>query len=256
MVSTAGPGGVQSLHRSLDLLEVIAARGGHLPLAELSEACGVPMATAHRLLRTLVERGYVRQRPDRRYALGFRLVPLGRTAGGLLDDAVHDELAGLVAALGESANLAVLDGVHAQYVAQAPSAYAMRMFTQVGHRVQLHCTGVGKAMLAHLDDDAVADVVAEVGLPRHTEHTVTSPARLRSALARVRADGYAVDEQEQEIGVRCVAVPVLGVGVPMAVSVSGPVTRVDDALVTRAVPALTAAAARIAGGPTATRRES
>ena len=247
-MSTTAGGGVQSLHRSLDLvsaLEAAGAHGGHLPLAELAEAAGIPAATAHRLLRTLVERGYVRQRPDRRYALGFRLVPLGTTATALLGDVAEAVLADLVADLGETANLAVLAGPRAEYVAQVPGRYAMRMFTQVGHRVALHSTGVGKALLAQLDDVAVAAVAAREGLTGHTEHTLTTLPSLRAALAQVRERGYAEDQQEQELGVRCVAVPVGGAGVGMAVSISGPLTRVTDEVVERAVPALQAAAVRL-----------
>lgn len=255
-MSTTAPGGVQSLHRSLDLLEAIAAHGGHLSLGELSEASSIPAPTVHRLLRTLLERGYVRQRADRRYALGYRLVPLGTSATALMGETVRSVLADLVGELGESANLAVLSGHQAEYVAQVPSAHAMRMFTQVGHRVELHCTGVGKAMLAHLEESVVAEVIAAVGLPRRTEHTLATAPLLHAALARVREDGFALDEQEQELGVRCVAVPVTGAGVAMAVSVSGPLTRLDDALVARAVPALRAAAARIGGGRAPTREDA
>lgn len=252
-MSTTAAGGVQSLHRSLDLvaaLEAAGTHGGHLALAELAQAAGIPAATAHRLLRTLVERGFVRQRPDRRYALGFRLVPLGTTAATLLDEVAAGVLADLVAELGETANLAVLAGPRAEYVAQAPGRYAMRMFTQVGHRVALHCTGVGKALLAQLDDGDVAAIAEREGLPRHTEHTVTSLPALLASLARVRAEGYAEDREEQEPGVRCVAVPVPGAGVGMAVSVSGPLTRVTDEVVARAVPALRAAAVRLTDGRT------
>ena len=78
------PGGVQSVHRALDLLEVVAARGGTLTIGEISALTGIPLPTAHRLLRTLVDRGYMRQAPDRRYALGFRLVPLGASAGAMV----------------------------------------------------------------------------------------------------------------------------------------------------------------------------
>ncbi len=122
----------------------------------------------------------------------------------------------------------------------------MRMFTEVGRRVDLHCTGVGKVMLAQLDDEAVAAIVRRTGLPRVTEHTITTETGLREALAVVRREGHALDEQEQELGVRCVAVPV---GTPptwMAVSVSGPVPRMTDDVVRRALSLLHAAAQRLA----------
>ncbi len=240
--------GVQSVHRALDLVETVAAHGGHLSIGEIAGATGVPLPTVHRLLRTLVDRGYMRQMPNRRYALGFRLVPLGAEAGSMVGADTEGVLSGLVDALGETANLAILSGSHAEYVAQVPSRHTMRMFTEVGRRVELHCTGVGKALLAQLDDDRVREVVGRVGLPAHTPLTHVTEDSLLADLHRVRARGYALDEQEQETGVRCVAVPVGPGPAPwIAVSVSGPVTRMTDEVVGRAVPLLVAAGARLTG---------
>ncbi len=243
--------GVQSVHRALDLVEIVAARGGQLSIGEVAAACDIPLATIHRLLRTLVDRGYMRQLPDRRYALGSRLVPLGVTARSLVGADTERVLTGLVDALGESANLALLAGDRAEYVAQAPSRHSMRMFTEVGRRVDLHCTGVGKALLARLDDQRVGEVVRRVGLPALTPHTHTTEAGLREDLAVIRARGYALDEEEQELGVRCVAVAVGPRASGTAVSVSGPVTRMTDDLVARAVPLLRSAGARlvVSGAP-------
>ncbi len=232
-------GGVQSLHRALDLVEVVAAHGGQLTIGGIATATGLPLPTVHRLLRTLVDRGYMRQLPDRRYALGFRLVPLGAAAGSMVGADTDLVLGRLVDALGETANLAVLSGSHAEYVAQVPSRHTMRMFTEVGRQVDLHCTGVGKALLGQLDDARVRQLVRRAGLHRKTEHTLVTEADLMADLTEVRARGYALDEQEQEAGVRCVAVPVGPEPMSwMAVSVSGPVTRMTDALVSRAVPLL------------------
>jgi IclR family acetate operon transcriptional repressor len=157
----------------------------------------------------------------------------------------------LVDRLGETANLAVLTGDHAEYVAQAPSRHAMRMFTEVGRRVELHCTGVGKALLAQLDDAQVVDIVRRVGLSAYTSYTITSEASLRTSLEQIRANGYAIDEQEQEDGVRCVAVPVTSSGLTthMAVSVSGPTVRMTQDVVARAIPLLKEAAVQLTSGP-------
>ena len=232
-------GGVQSLHRALDLLEVVAAQGGHLTIGEIATATGLPLPTTHRLLRTLVDRGYMRQMPNRRYALGFRLVPLGAAAVSTVGSDTEVVLGRLVEALGETANLAVLSGSHAEYVAQVPSRHSMRMFTEVGRQVDLHSTGVGKALLGQLADSRVREIVRRAGLHQQTEHTVVTEDALLADLARVRSRGYALDEQEQEAGVRCVAVPVGPELMSwMAVSVSGPVTRMTDQLIERAVPLL------------------
>lgn len=242
-VTTAPPGGVQSVHRALDLLEIVATRPAGVSMADVALATGIPLPTTHRLMRTLTDRGYLRQLPNRQYALGFRLVPLGKAAHVLMGADADSVLADLVEELGETANLAVLTGDHAEYVAQVPSRFAMRMFTEVGRRVELHCTGVGKALLSQLSDAEVAAIVHRVGLPGYTPHTITTETALRAAISRIRRDGYALDEQEQELGVRCVAVPIAGPGPSfMAVSVSGPVTRMTDAVLERAVPLLRSAA--------------
>lgn len=238
-------GGVQSLNRALDVLEAIAARGGRLPVGEIAAATGLPVPTTHRLLRTLLDRGYVHQASDRRYALGVRLVPLGALAGSLVGVDAETVLSGLVDDLGETANLAMMSGSRAQYVAQVPGRHTMRMFTEVGRMVDLHSTGVGKALLARLDDEQALDHVRRVGLSRCTDHTLVTEEALLADLAVVRHRGYALDEQEQEVGVRCVAVAV-GEPLPwLAVSVSGPVTRMTDELVDRAVPLLRAAARQL-----------
>ena len=247
--ATRPASGVQSVGRALDLLEILADAGGQLGIGEMASRTDIPLPTIHRLLQTLVDRGYVRRLASRRYALGFRLVPLGQSAGSLLGADAQVVLGGLVDALGESANLAALSGDHAEYVAQVPSRHSMRMFTEVGRRVELHCTGVGKALLAGLDDEQVAGIVRRVGTPAYTEHTVTTADDLRAALDVVRRQGYAIDEQEQELGVRCVAVAVpLGSPATLAVSVSGPSPRMSDEVVARAVPLLQDAARRLATG--------
>jgi len=239
--------GVQSVNRALDVVEVVVDRGGQLSIAEIAAATGLPLPTAHRLLQTLMGRGYMHQLPNRQYALGFRLIPLGAAAGRRLADQAGSVLADLVTATGESANLAVLSGDHAEYVAQVPSRHSMRMFTEVGRRVELHCTGVGKAMLAQLDPADVTEIVRRVGMPAYTPHTVTGEAALLAELETIRDRGYALDEQEQELGVRCasVAVPHPSFGWS-AVSVSGPVTRMTDDLVAKAVPLLQHSAQRLA----------
>jgi IclR family acetate operon transcriptional repressor len=109
-----------------------------------------------------------------------------------------------------------------------------------------HCTAVGKAMLASSPDDEVRALLGRTGLPRHTEHTVTDPEELLAQLAEVRERGYAVDEGEQEVGVRCVAVAVPGSTLRLAMSVSGPAPRMSDELVVHAVPVLQDAAAGVA----------
>jgi IclR family acetate operon transcriptional repressor len=132
------------------------------------------------------------------------------------------------------------------YVAQVPSRHSVRMFTEVGRRVHTHDSGVGKAILAQLDDVAVRRIVASAGMPTPTARSHGTFAELRADLAEIRERGYSVDDGEQEIGVRCFAVAVPGSPIPTAISVSGPDSRVTAAFGERALPLLRAAAAGIA----------
>ncbi|SDQ42467.1 IclR family transcriptional regulator [Quadrisphaera sp. DSM 44207] len=251
--AAARPDGVQSLDRALDLLERMSDAGGEVGLTELAEATGLPLPTIHRLLRTLVRRGYARQLPSRRYALGPQLVRLGEGASGAISAWARPALAQLADAVGETANLAVLDGDLVVYVAQAPSRHAMRMFTEVGRRVHPHCTGVGKALLARLPDDAVRALLARTGMPARTEATLADPEALLAELAATRERGWALDDGEQEVGVRCFAVALPDGAVPAAVSVSGPAARVTRESAERVVPLLRATAAALATRPDAPR---
>lgn len=223
----AGTPGVQSVERALDVLEAMARAGTPLGISDVAAATGLADGTAHRLLRTLVARGYARQGLDRRYALGPRLLGLGDGARRAVAEGAGALLARLVELSAETANLAVLEGDHVTYVAQVPSAHRLRLFAEVGRAVSAHSTAVGKVLLAGLCDEEVDALLARTGLRAHTPRTITDPARLRSELEQVRVRGYAVDDEEEETGVRCVAVPVLdGAAVLAAMSVSGPVGRV------------------------------
>jgi len=237
-VDEARGSGVQSLDRALRLLEHLADAGGSLRLAELESATGLPLPTIHRLLKALAHNGFVRQEPSRRYALGPRLIRLGETAGRALGTWAGPRLAELVGEIGETANMAVLEADSVIYVAQVPSAHSMRMFTEVGRRVSAHSTGVGKALLSQLPDDQVRELLRRTGMRAMTPRTHTDPVAFLAELAEVREQGWAVDDAEQEAGVRCVAVPVPGAPTRSALSVSGPSGRITAGRVVEIAPVL------------------
>jgi IclR family transcriptional regulator, acetate operon repressor len=219
---------VQSVDRALLLLEVLAQGGGRLPITELAGRSGLSLGTVHRLLASLAARGYVRQDDDRRYALGTALLPLGDAATRLLSSWAVPYLSQLAERCGETANLAVLEDDHVIYVAQAPGRHRMRMFTEVGRRVLPHSTAVGKVLLAWQDPDHVRRVLLRLGLPVRTPHTLTTVAAFGAELSAVRERGWAVDDEEEELGVRCLAVPVgPGERAVAAVSVSAPASRLS-----------------------------
>ena len=228
MVSPDSGSTVASVDRALLLLELLAQAGGRLPITVLAQRSDLALGTVHRLLASLAARGYVRQDSDRRYALGTALLPLGDAATRLLSSWALPFLSQLAEQCGETANLAVLEDDHVIYVAQAPGRHRMRMFTEVGRRVLPHSTAVGKVLLAWQDEDHVHRVLTRLGLPVRTPNTLTTLAAFSPELAAVRERGWAVDDEEEEIGVRCMAVPVgPGVGAVAAVSVSAPASRLE-----------------------------
>ena len=218
--------GVQSLDRAFLLLELMADADGEVSISQLAADSGLAVSTIHRLVRTLVVLGYVRQLPSRRYVLGPRLIHLGECSSRVLATWAQPHLSRLVDTIGETANMAMLDGDRVVYAAQVPSRHSMRMFTEVGRRVHLHCTGVGKVLLAQMPPDRARRLLVQGGMPARTDRTVTDPDELLAQLPAIATQGYALDDGEQEIGVRCIAVAVPGGPAATAISVSGPEGRV------------------------------
>ncbi|MEV0674639.1 IclR family transcriptional regulator [Mycobacterium sp. NPDC050441] len=231
-------GGVQSVERAFELMELIGRAGGECSLTELSAESPLPPPTIHRLLRTLVTIGYVRQLPNRRYALGPRLIRLGEVANRQLGAVAGPVLQSLVDELAETASLAVLDGDMAIYTGQVLPPKLAQTNSEVGKRVGLHTSGVGKAILGELDDARILKLVTQSGLPAPTESSASTLSAMFANVERVRVDGYAIDDEELAIGVRSVAMAVPGAPTPMAIGISGPSAQISEELIARAVPAL------------------
>ncbi|MFI6325807.1 IclR family transcriptional regulator [Nonomuraea sp. NPDC050556] len=219
---------VQSVDRALDVMEALAAHGGEAGLSEIAQRTGLPYGTIHRLLRTLLDRGYVRQESDRRYALGGALVRLAGVAERMVGVWAQPYLTRMVELSGETANLAVLEGDFVVYVAQVPSPRRLRMFAEVGRRVLPHSTAVGKVLLADRSQAEVLALLERTGMPKRTANTITTAPALLEKLEEAKERGFAMDLGEEELGVHCLAVPVRdGERVIAAMSVSGPAERID-----------------------------
>jgi len=235
--------GVQSIERALDLLEFLARSSGWVGISELSVATGQPVATVHRLLKTLIAREYViRDSRTRRYSLGpsFHLLLHTTLQTPSWNELATPLLRELVEISGETANMAVLEHEKAVYVAQAQPLRMVRMFTELGNRVPLHNTGCGKVLLAFQPESVANAIIAGTGLVPYTQKTLTQPELLRQELARIRENGYAIDNEEQEEGVRCFSVPVYGMNerVVAAISISGPASRLDETRTATLIPQL------------------
>ena len=225
----AGRYPIAVLAKALDLLDELEAHES-LTLTELSAHAGVNKTTALRVLANLEERGYVeRDAATGRYRLGYRLLQLGvRKSRGLdLRTVARPILQRLQAEFDETVNLAVPDRDGIVYIDIVESARGLRMAATIGQRDDYHSSSLGKAIMAWWPASILEDFVRRHPLARKTPRTVVEPAALASELAHVRARGYAVDDEENELGARCVGAPVFDHrgGVVAAISVAGPASR-------------------------------
>jgi DNA-binding IclR family transcriptional regulator len=244
MSNSEGPALVQSVDRALSILEILARRRG-AGVTEIGKELGVHKSTAFRLLAALEARGFVEQAQDRgTYRLGLGVVRLAGAVAAQLDLSRqgHDACDRLAADLGETVNIAILDGDRAINVTQSRGAASISSHNWVGRQTPLHATSSGKVLLAF------APPTTPLGeLERFTERTLTEPDELRAQLARIRETGWGFTAEEYEVGLNAVAAPVRGAdgSVIAALSVSGPAYRLDPAAFPEIAKRVIAAAAEV-----------
>ncbi|HVR67762.1 MAG TPA: IclR family transcriptional regulator [Verrucomicrobiae bacterium] len=220
---------VKSLGRALDLLDVLAGRGGSgMSLTELARALDISKPTAYAILQTYLARGLISDSGEgnqRRYRLGLALAKLGDVAIGSfgLVDAAMEELRRLTEELQMTSRVAILDDGHAVVVGRIDGPGAVRFDAALGRRELPHCSAVGKALLAQMPREEAKAILRRLGMPRRTAHTVTSIPAFLGELDRVAREGYAVDDEEDTEGVSCVAACVFDRGgkAAGAISVTG-----------------------------------
>ena len=219
--------------RAMDALELLASSGQPMGAAEVASHLGIPRNGAFRLLTSLRSCGYVEQDAEtRKYWLGLKLFQLGNAVFGGQDirRLAFPVLEKLRNRFQETVNLALLDGEQVLYVERIESPRSLRTATAIGTRAPLYCTSLGKAILAHLPPQQVETILSSGPLAARTGNTITDPQKLLAELELIRRRGYALDEEENMIGVRCVSAPIfdsLGT-VLAAVSVSGPAQRIAE----------------------------
>ncbi|NIE82372.1 MULTISPECIES: IclR family transcriptional regulator [unclassified Burkholderia] len=222
---------VNSVEHAIRLLELMAESPNVLSVSQMAQSLALPRATIYRLLRTLMQCGWVIQ-DDKVYRLSLRLAGLfrdvGDGAGAALAERLTPLLHQLVSETGETAHFAALDGDSVVYLAKVDSAHPIRMFSRVGWRGPLHATGAGKILLAWTDGSLFSRV-CERELERFTPNTIVDKDRLQKELAKIRKQGYALDAEELIDGLTCVAVPVMdGEQIRGAISIAGPTARLTD----------------------------
>ncbi|ADL11611.1 IclR family transcriptional regulator [Acetohalobium arabaticum] len=224
---------VQSVDRSLIILEALADKGKPMALSNLAEEIDLNISTVHRLLNTLRLRGFIEQEEDSgKYYLGLKTFEIGNAAKKNINliSIAKPYMQDLVDQCNETTNLAILDEGEVVYIEQVASTNMVKMFAQIGSRGPAYCTGTGKALLAYEDPDQWSELFAKMDFGKFTDNTKVDSEVLRAELKEIRQQGYAIDRGEMEEGVRCVAAPIKNHEgeVIAAVSVSGPSIRLTE----------------------------
>ncbi len=223
--------GVRVLHKMLDILETIKSAQSGLRLADLARALELPKATVYRILTTLEARGYLDRGADGSYRVARKLFDLQRPVPveQVLNQAAPPFMERLAASCKETVNLGILDAGEVVVISTVESPQAVRMTSKVGNRRHLHATALGKVLLAGMPDKEIPRLIRLKGLPRLTPNTLVTRSALVAEIAQVRQQGYAIDNQENEMEGRCIGAPVRGPDgrVLAALSISGPVFRMD-----------------------------
>lgn len=226
-----GPYSIRAVQRVCDLLDLLQQEPDGTSLARAAGVTRLPKSSAFRYLATLEERRYVERDPSTGdYHLGLALLPMQTRQLDVLTRRVRPYLEQLQAEFHETSNLGMLDGNSVIYLDMVESPHAMRLAARRGARDPLHATALGKAIAAELPVDRVRSILKAGGMPRVTENTLTTEGAYLASLDEIRRAGYAVDDEENEIGARCVAVALVS-NLPLAISVSGPSARLTPKLV-------------------------
>ncbi len=239
-----------AVERALNILEAAAQRREGLTNAEISRKLGIPKSSASYILRTLEKRSYLRREAETgRYRLGLKILSLGGDAQANLDiaDVALPFMRSLVERIHLTVHLAVLDQGEAVYIEKVEAPGFFKVNTWVGRRMFLHSTSVGKCLLAWLPKHEVETIAKQQGLKKRTSETITSMPKLLADLEHVKQSGYAVDDEENSLGARCLGAPIFDTvgNVTAALGASGTLTQTDEVNMPRIIEALKETARRI-----------
>jgi DNA-binding IclR family transcriptional regulator len=239
-----------AVERALAMLEAVSQQPDGLSNAEISRELQIPKSSASYILRTLEKRGYLnRDAETGKYRVGLKILSLSRGALSGLD--VREAALPIMRHLMEKTNLtchlAILDGPDAVYIEKVEPGGFIRMDTWVGRRMCVHATSVGKALVAHIPQERLERILAERGMEKRTAKTITTLPRLLKSLERVREQGYAVDDEENNLGARCLGAPIFNQdgAVEASLGLSGTINQVNPQTMPRIIEHLKDAARHV-----------
>lgn len=224
---------IQVSERIFNTIEYLAS-SGPMGLQELSNALGLNKSTVHRILNSLICMDYVRQNHDTsKYSLSFKFCRISAQilSNNNIIDVAKPYLKQLAEKSGETVHLVQTDGINAVYIDKVESTYnTVRLVSMVGKSIPLYCSGVGKAMLAQMSDDTIKAIWQQSNIKQLTDYTITDFNDFKQVIQTIRKKGYALDKEENELGVRCIAVSLRDFDnkPAYAISISAPKDRMSD----------------------------
>ncbi|UCG55328.1 MAG: IclR family transcriptional regulator [Dehalococcoidia bacterium] len=238
--------GMNTIEKTLLIIEAFLGQDREIGITKLVELTGLHVSTIHRIASVLLKKGYLTQpHPRAKYSIGPKFLQFGNI---MIDRSRIRNIAlpfmvKINRVANECVNLVVLNSNEAVYVecVEPPeSIYKLRIFTQLGARVPLYCTGVGKVLLAYMTEKEQKEYFRKTELIPKTDNTITDPIQLKNQLSAIKRDGYAIDDEEMELGVRCIATPIRdhSGNVVAAISISGPSMRLINPKVRELEPLL------------------
>jgi IclR family transcriptional regulator, KDG regulon repressor len=224
---------VQSVDRALMILDILQENPSGYGVTELANRLDVSKSTVHRLLMSLLKKNFVQQNKENdKYSLGLKLIEYGQAVSENLDvrRLASPYLHKLAQSMEETAHLVIPDQQEIVYIDKIESSQTIRMFSKVGKRAPMHCTGVGKAILAFLPEHQIEDAIRTKGLRKFTEKTLSNRDDLLQNLNLIRSRGFSIDDEEHETGIKCAAAPIFNHNgeVVAGISVAGPIMRVTE----------------------------
>ena len=225
--------GVQSIERALDIIEAVAANKNSAVLTKIAEKTGLHKSTAYRIISTLLKRGYLKKNEDGTYKIGLKLIEaVSYYIDSLeLQTEVRPYIAQITAKFGLTSHLGVLEGDKVVYIEKMDIFSNIKLYSQIGLRMPAYCSSLGKCLLANFSNTQLRSIMGQTEFTRFTHNTITTIEALQKEIDTVRQQGWAIDNEEFEIGHRCIGAPVYDYrgDIIAAISASGNTSILTDA---------------------------
>lgn len=209
-VSFLSEKGVQVLDRAFSILELLSTKKNGLGITDISKTLDLNKSTVHRIVSSLCERGYIEKTEDSNYKIGAKIVQLSSFYLNNLElnTEAKPYLLKLANELKLPVHLGILDGLHVVYIDKVDIINNIRLYSQIGKRIEAHCSALGKIILSCLSDDELLNVLKDYQFNKHTEKTIRNINELMEDLNKSRIRGYAIDDEEHDLEIRCIAAPI------------------------------------------------